>query len=148
MLTNSLSSTDGVAAFSGYESIREELIRLGIEVYGTKPDSLYSRELNTSTLEATEGAPIGIHAKSMLVDDDIVLIGTYNLDPRSANLNTECVVVAKSSVLNSLLATTFYEEIKEENAWRITLDSNPDREAGWFKRILSKLLRIVPVEVL
>jgi phosphatidylserine/phosphatidylglycerophosphate/cardiolipin synthase-like enzyme len=137
-----------VAAFAGYESIREELIRIGIEVYETKPDSQYSRELNTSELESTEEASVGIHAKSMLVDDDIVLIGTYNLDPRSANLNTECVLLVESPVLNSLLAETFYKEIKEENAWLVTLASNPDKEAGWFKRVLARLLRVVPVEVL
>ncbi len=47
----------------------------------------------TGDLQVTlDYAPIfGLHAKSMVVDKNITVIGTFNLDPRSANLNTECI---------------------------------------------------------
>ncbi len=52
----------------------------------------------TGALAATlEHPPIfAVHAKSMVIDGHITVIGTFNLDPRSANLNTECVTVIYS----------------------------------------------------
>lgn len=35
----------------------------------------------------------GVHSKRAVVDNDTVLIGTYNIDPRSANLNAEMMIV-------------------------------------------------------
>ena len=84
----------------------------------------------------------------MLIDDDIVVIGSYNLDPRSANLNTECVVVIHSHALNKLLAENYFQEIEPDNSWKITLQDNPDKEASIGRRIMSVLLRIMPKSIL
>ena len=37
----------------------------------------------------------GIHSKRAVVDNKTVIVGTYNVDPRSANLNSELLVVCK-----------------------------------------------------
>ncbi len=148
ILTNSLSSTDGLAAFAGYKRIRSDLLRIGVEVYETKSNARSSQELNTSNLESTEQALIGIHAKSMLIDDHTVVIGTYNLDPRSANLNTECIVIVESILLNKRMAKGFLEELSPENAWKISLEDNPDNQASIGKRIFSEMLKIIPKSIL
>ena len=36
-----------------------------------------------------------LHAKRGVIDGDTTLLGTYNIDPRSANLNSELMVVCR-----------------------------------------------------
>jgi cardiolipin synthase C len=148
ILTNSLSATDGILAFAGYKSIRNDLIRMGVDLYESKPHSVYNKELNTSQIEKTKEAPIGLHAKSMLIDEDIVMVGSYNLDPRSANLNTECIVIVHSKRLNKMLSENYTNEIEQQNAWKITLAQNPDNEANLTRRALSVLLQFMPKSIL
>jgi putative cardiolipin synthase len=50
-----------------------------------------------------------IHAKYAVFDRCYALVGSYNLDPRSAKLNSETAVVFESDVLSTALAKTFYE---------------------------------------
>jgi phosphatidylserine/phosphatidylglycerophosphate/cardiolipin synthase-like enzyme len=33
----------------------------------------------------------------MVVDDETAVIATFNLDPRSANLNTECLTIIRDA---------------------------------------------------
>jgi len=54
----------------------------------------------------TEGT---IHAKYAVFDRRYSLVGSYNLDPRSEQLNSETVVVFESKELSTDLAKIFYE---------------------------------------
>ncbi len=75
IITNSLNSTDNLLAQAGYRDIKRTMIEMGIELY----------EFN---------GPDTIHAKTAVIDHRLVLIGTYNIDPRSAFLNREIGVIA------------------------------------------------------
>ena len=44
-----------------------------------------------------------LHAKTILVDDAVSLVGSYNLDMRSTNLNTELMLYVDSPALNAQL---------------------------------------------
>ena len=75
VLTNSLRSTDGLLPQAAYLKYRRGLVRAGIDVREYKgPDTL--------------------HAKSIIVDGRVAMIGSYNIDPRSQYLNTEVMCVA------------------------------------------------------
>jgi putative cardiolipin synthase len=42
------------------------------------------------------GAPRwGVHSKRGVIDGETTLLGTYNIDPRSANLNSELMLVCR-----------------------------------------------------
>ena len=84
----------------------------------------------------------------MVIDQEIAVIGTFNLDPRSANLNTECVVVIYDEQIAQNLFHTMSEELKVENAWHTTEAFNPDSEAGWFKNFQVWLAGVIPKSVL
>lgn len=90
----------------------------------------------------------GLHAKSMVVDNEIAVIGTFNLDPRSANLNTECVTIIYDTKIAGALYTAMSEDMKPENAWQTTLFFNPDSEAGSLKQFKVWLRGIVPKSIL
>src|SRR6185436_9619363 len=98
VLTNSLRSCDGVLPQAGYIKYRRRLVRAGIDVREYKgPDML--------------------HAKSAVIDGRVVIVGSYNLDNRSQNLDTEVVCVAADEEVARELLASMDEHMK--NAWTI-----------------------------
>ena len=104
----------------------------------------------TGALTATLEHPptFGLHAKSMVIDGHVTVIGTFNLDPRSANLNTECITVIYSDRIAAGVLAGMEVEFRPENAWETTLSGNPDARAGRVKRFKAWARRIVPRRIL
>ncbi len=150
ILTNSLASTDNLEAFSGYQRDRNKLLQTGVNIYEFKPDAAIRYKVMTGALQKKlDYAPIfGLHAKSMVIDKEIVVIGTFNLDPRSANLNTECVTILYSKKIGSQLYQTMEVDILPENAWETTLKFNPDSAAGIWKKLNMNTRKVVPKSIL
>jgi len=150
ILTNSMASTDNLEAFAGYQSDRKKLLETGIRIFEFKPDAPVRKELMTGVLHTNPDKipTFGLHAKTMVIDGKTAVIGTFNLDPRSANLNTECFVVAHSEKLTKGLLEGMEIEFQKENAWETTLDYNPDAEVNRKKRIKVWTRKIVPKGVL
>lgn len=90
-LTNSLYSTDAFYTVASLAKGLDQLQLPGLEVwaYGGSP------------LAGSDRAPAsprwGVHAKRAVFDDHTIVIGTYNIDPRSANLNSELMVVCRGN---------------------------------------------------
>ena len=150
ILTNSLCSTDNLEAFNGYQRIRKDLLAAGVQVYEYRPDAAIRKQLITAEKQKRAGyVPVfGLHAKSMVVDHRTVVIGTFNLDPRSANLNTECVAIMESAPMAAQVEALMLLELEPDNAWHTTADWNPDGEAGRWKQFQCWLRGIVPTSVL
>ena len=150
ILTNSLCSTDNKEAFSGYQRNRKALLKMGVNIYEYKPDAAIRKKLIKADLQRQiEYFPIfGLHSKSMVIDDSITVVSTFNLDPRSANLNTECYVAVKSKEITAFAKEIMIEELQPENSWHTTLDSNPDHHAGMSKRFKTWIRRVVPKSIL
>lgn len=150
ILTNSLASTDNVEAFSGYQRDRKELLQTGVRIFEFRPDAKERYKVMTGALqEKLNYTPVfGLHAKSMVVDGEITVIGTFNLDPRSANLNSECITVIPSKKIAAGVLKGMEEEFKPENSWETTPDFNPDVEAGKLKRVKALSRRLVPKKIL
>jgi putative cardiolipin synthase len=150
ILTNSLASTDNLEAFSGYQRDREELLATGVHIYEFKPDAAVRKKLLTGALnkDSLHYPIFGLHAKTMLIDDKISVIGTFNFDPRSVNLNTECLTIITSDAVAKELKLNLLEDIKPENAWETTLTTNPDSVCTFMKRVKAKSRRVVPKSIL
>ena len=150
ILTNSLASTDNLEAFSGYQSDRKKLLETGVSIYEFRPDAAERVKIMTGELQQTlEHKPIfGLHAKSMVVDKKTTVIGTFNLDPRSANLNTECIVIVNSDEIAQGVLVGMEEEFLPQNSWHTTLDYNPDAEVNNIKRLKTWTRKIIPKEIL
>lgn len=150
ILTNSLASTDNLEAFSGYQRDREKLLRTGVRLFEFRPDAVERTTMMTSAVAGTLVDPpiFGLHAKSMVIDGHITVIGTFNLDPRSANLNTECITVIRSDSITAGVLAGMEVEFRPENAWETTLQQNPDAAAGRMKRFKVWTRRVVPKEIL
>jgi phosphatidylserine/phosphatidylglycerophosphate/cardiolipin synthase-like enzyme len=150
ILTNSLGSTDNHEAFSGYQRDRDQILATGVELYEYKPQPAIRYKLMIPEVQAALSyTPVyGLHSKTMIIDGYVTVIGTYNLDPRSANLNTECVAIVRSQAFAKNVMKYIEEEFRPENAWRITKDFNPDKEASFNKRVKVQSRKIIPKKVL
>ena len=145
--TNSLASTDNIQAFSGYQKQRSELLDAGVELFEYMDEPNVRTELIERYPRIAENEPIfAIHAKSMVIDDETVFIGTFNLDPRSANLNTEVGVLVKSRELAGQVTASIERDIEPGNSWPITADFNPDFVVGRGKRFKTWINRLLPME--
>lgn len=150
ILTNSLSSTDNLEAFSGYQKSRKALLKTGVQVFEMRPDAKKRYDIMTGALQQKLNyTPVfGLHAKSMVVDGEVTVVGTFNFDPRSANLNTECITIIRSPEIGRAVAQQMEEEFLPENAWQTTSTWNPDQEAGVKKRSEAFVKRVIPSKIL
>lgn len=150
ILTNSLASTDNLEAFSGYQRDRKRLLKTGVRIFEFRPNAKIRQKIMAKAVKSdVERYPIfGLHAKTMVVDDYLTVIGTFNFDPRSANLNTEGITIIPSKTIAASVKQGIEEELKPENAWETTLNWNPDGETSMFKQLKVKLRRVVPKGIL
>jgi len=145
--TNSLASTDNLPAFCGYFKQRPRLLKAGVELYEYKPHPHIQTELVERYPRLASKNPVfALHAKSMVIDDTRIFIGTFNLDPRSANLNTEVGVLIESPELGAQLTRSIERDIRPENSWRTTPGFYPEREADSSKRFKLGFINLFPID--
>jgi len=145
--TNSLASTDNIPAFSGYHRQRARLLQAGVELFEFKPHPGIQTALIERYPRIAENNPVfAIHAKSMVIDGKTIFIGTFNLDPRSANLNTEVGVLIESQALGEQLTAAIERDILPENSWQATRKHAPDYEVSRSKRLQLGLINLLPIE--
>ena len=126
VLTNSLASNDMLPAHSGYAKTRRRLLENGMELYELRPDTDAFRP-GWSLLSARSRA--ALHAKAMAFDGEAVFIGSFNLDPRSAVINTEAGLYIESTELAKRLLDHMAAGVAPENCHRVRLD--PKGEIVW-----------------
>ncbi len=144
--TNSLSSTDNLQAFSGYHKQRKELLAAGIDIYEFKPAPAIQKSLIDRYAMLEKQTPIfAIHAKTLVIDSEKLFIGTFNLDPRSANLNTEVGVIVPSKQLATQVEQAIEIDMRPENSWSSRAE-NPNRHASLGKRIRLLFWQLFPLE--
>ncbi len=77
------------------------------------------RNVNAPVPLKRAGVRIGMHAKSMVVDERIGVVGTHNFDPRGDRYNTENAVVIDDATFAQALAASIRRDIAPANAWVI-----------------------------
>ena len=146
--TNSMAATDNVQAFSGYRNQREQLIKMGIEIFEYKPDPHIKHALLKQYATFKDKPPIfAIHAKTMVLDNETVYIGTFNFDPRSQNLNTEVGVIVQNENLAAKVQDVIETDMRPENSWSAATDK-PDQYATSAKRKRVLVYQLTPIKPL
>ena len=90
VMTNSVANNGNSFGAADLEKNRERMLDTGV------------------TLLEYDGG-VSYHGKSMVIDDDISVVGSFNMDMRSAYLDTELMLVIKSDELNAQLRTIMSE---------------------------------------
>lgn len=152
ILTNSLSSTDATAVYSAWERYRKDLVLAGVNVY-----EFMNKGINLKGKQISSFA--SLHSKTIVFDEKISWIGSFNLDQRSALLNSEIVAVFESKEFAKQLIKMINKDIS--NSWKLELD---DGSLIWvgkdengneiiehkapnttlWKRLMTKFFKIIP----
>ncbi|SFQ39743.1 phospholipase D family protein [Variovorax sp. 770b2] len=127
VLTNSLASNDAPVAHVGYARHREELLRMGVELYelrseqttfGTVFGSGSSGGGGTGSGSATGESRAMLHSKVLVMDGRLLVVGSMNLDLRSQLQNTEIALLIRSDEL-SRVAGEQIERGMRERSWHV-----------------------------
>ena len=100
LVTNSLATTDEPLVHFGYARYRTALLDMGVALYELMPGQAQP------PADAPRRASLGrLHAKLAVVDGRWLSIGSMNMDRRSAQLNTEMMLIVDSPVLAAQAAS-------------------------------------------
>jgi len=160
VLTNSLASNDMLPAHSGYAKTRRRLLENGMELYELRPDTDAFRK-GWSLRSGRSSA--ALHTKAMAFDGKAVFIGSFNLDPRSAAINTEAGLYIESPELAEKLTSYMATGVQPANSYRVLLGRSGEMvwetvrdgqtvryrdepETGFRRRFLADLLKLLPID--
>lgn len=166
VLTNSLASTDVAAVHSAYRKYRKALLASGVQLYEFKPVA------GVKGLGLSGGSSrASLHTKAYVIDRRILMIGSFNLDPRSVNLNTEQAVLIESPALAQHVAQLYdtaatpkysyhvefdpadssepassrdLQWVSEENGAPVTYTTEP--QAGIWRRMINGVVGLFPAD--
>ncbi|WP_372439836.1 phospholipase D family protein [Burkholderia plantarii] len=127
VLTNSLAATDAVAVQAGYAPYRVPLLERGVELYEFRAE----QPQGSTVRMFGSRSRASLHAKAYVVDRSTLVIGSLNLDPRSAYLNTELALVIRSPQLAGEVATLFDHVTAPTESYRVTLADPSPSPNGW-----------------
>ncbi|MFC7301500.1 phospholipase D family protein [Cognatiluteimonas weifangensis] len=102
------------------------------------------RSANERVPLARAGVRIGLHAKSLVVDERVGVVGTHNFDPRSDHYNTESAVVIDDPAFARALAASIRRDIAPGNAWTIARRPDPPLFSG-LEYTLAKISERMPI---
>lgn len=167
ILTNSYFANDVPIVHAFYQKYRKELLASGAKIYEFKPYIERRKrtwyEIATGNVIPAKGKSASrLHAKFFNIDQ-MVFIGSFNCDPRSAHLNTEVGLVLESEDLQHQISTTLTHQLHEiayelqlnsqgqliwleyqENGHIITYTKEP--KTTKFQRIAIRLVSLLPIE--
>lgn len=159
IVTNSLASTNAPTVYAKWEKYRKQLIESGADVYEfmLSAENLRGKKHDRERKQSSFSV---LHSKTIVFDDNISWIGSFNLDPRSAYFNTENVAIFESREFADKLRAMIEEDTI--TSWRVTLDNGDVRWTGWrtgdpapktythnpdttiFRRMWKSICRMVP----
>jgi putative cardiolipin synthase len=143
-----------VQVHAGYARYREALLAGGVSLYELRP------EVSTSKESAFGSSGAGLHTKAFLVDDELSFVGSFNLDPRSASLNTEMGLLIRDAGFAADLRAEFGQLTAPEHSYKVTLEHGElswtgtgkdgavridhEPETSWFRRVRVRLAALLP----
>lgn len=156
--TNSFASTDNLPAYSANYRLRGDYIeKLRLQVHEFKPQPAARAQLFPGYEEMAARArrlhgPAGkrpflsLHAKSLAIDDRVAFVGSYNLDPRSENLNCEAGLLVEDEDFARTLREEIDRDLRPENSWVIARRRLPLR-LDVMNGLIDGVLSLSPVDV-
>ncbi|GGO71977.1 phospholipase D family protein [Bowmanella pacifica] len=155
IVTNSLASTDVFAVHGWYAHYRKALLKAGITLWEIRVNPIDKPKTRLSGSSRTS-----LHAKTFVIDNQEVFVGSFNFDPRSANLNSEMGIFIHQPTLASLVGENIgtilpalaYKVQLTDKGQLIWLDLANDRclnsepDASLLRRFGAWLSGILPIE--
>jgi putative cardiolipin synthase len=162
LLTNSLMSNNHLTAHSGYMKYRKAILETGADLHELRADAALREHFKA--FKGDHEVPAGIHTKSFVIDGEQALIGSFNFDPRSRDLNSEIGLVVSNREFAQEVVTIMERDFDPENSYHLFLNEhgklrwelkNPDGSitiythdpgASIWKRMGARFLSWLPIE--
>lgn len=154
--TNSFAATDNILAYSANYRLRSPYIRkLKFQIYEFMPRPEIMQEefpqyADMKSLAAAQGLEkpfFPVHGKAFVLDKKIAFVGTYNLDSRSFNLNTEEGFLIEDETIAMQLRADILRDIAPENSWVIAKKNTPSEELAELNRSIEWFSRMLPIDL-
>ena len=126
ILTNSIGSNNHLSAHSAYRNHIDTLLEHGAELHEVR---MNARDRDRYILTPVGRKTLALHAKALIIDNDMVFVGSANLDPRSLRINTEMGLLVLSEEFNANTRAALEGDFSTANAWYLELQS--DGEIFW-----------------
>jgi len=128
IVTNSLASTNAPTVYAKWEKYRKKLIESGADVYEfmLSAENLRGKEHDRERRQSSFSV---LHSKTIVFDDNISWIGSFNLDPRSAYFNTENVAIFESREFAQKLREMIIGDTV--TSWHVTMPDGKTQWTGW-----------------
>jgi phosphatidylserine/phosphatidylglycerophosphate/cardiolipin synthase-like enzyme len=142
--TNSLAATDAFYVYAlSHKYKKRYLKRYGFHIYEFKPfpgdaeefvrdyaslagsGNLGKYERYGQTPLKRHGVRLGLHAKSLVIDESVCMIGSHNFDPRSDNYNTESGFIIHDREVAGRVRAAVFRNTEPQNAWVIAKRERP-----------------------
>ncbi len=120
VLTNSLESSEELAAVSGYQRYRLPLLEEGVELYEVR-SLLGNTRGSGQTVAISRFGNYSLHAKLFVFDRRQLFVGSMNFDQRSKRLNTEVGLIIDSPELAAQTAARFDAMAQPANSYVLSL---------------------------
>jgi len=144
--SNSLAAADHVHAYAySYKNKKRYLKNYHWQIFEFKPTPHDAdRIIQPFSADArSDTYYVCIHAKSYVVDGEKVWIGSYNLDPRSANLNTEVGVIIYDERVALAVEEAIRRDMSDANSWAVAKrQERPLRSV--FSGLIGTIIQFVP----
>ncbi len=158
--SNSFASTDNLFAYSANYRLRTRYVAdLKLEVHEFKPRPAELLELvpqyafiaglaqqRAAAGQSRASPTLCLHAKSLVVDDRVAFVGSYNLDPRSENLNTEVGLLVHDEAFAVALRDEIERDMRPENSWVIARRALP-LHLETVNGLVGGILSLSPIDV-
>lgn len=162
--TNSLAATDAFYVYAlSYKYKKRYLKRYGFRIHEFKPfpgdarkfvanyDALsggsnrggYERYGSTPLKHG--GVRLGLHAKSLVIDDRVAMIGSHNFDPRSDDYNTESGFIIYDTAVAARLRSEIVRNTEPQNAWVIARSQRAPKVIGKINNVIGDLSTALPL---
>jgi putative cardiolipin synthase len=115
VLTNSLAATDVLVVHGAYARYRRALLAAGIELHEMKPEPRRHRASLFGSRTAS------LHTKAFVIDGVQGFVGSFNLDPRSASINTEMGLLFCCPRLVQQLKSAFETQMGRDVSYALAL---------------------------
>jgi cardiolipin synthase C len=161
--TNSLAATDAFYVYAlSHKYKKRYLKRYGFQIHEFKPFPGDAAEFvrdydelaggrNAGKYQRYGRAPLkhggvrlGLHAKSLVIDGEVGVIGSHNFDPRSDDYNTESGFIIHDVAVAARLRATILKDAAPENAWVIAKQQRP-RFLDRINNIIADLSTALPL---
>jgi len=109
VLTNSLAVTDVPAVHAGYQKHRRRLLLSGVKLFELRRTE--EKPLRKDVRPYFRRSASSLHAKTVTVDSEKVFVGSFNFDPRSAQINTESGLLIESTEMAARINAMFEHDL-------------------------------------